>query len=234
MRTHISLTPAVDAGVYIQEKIQEHKDSPILFLVSGGSSFSILEHISESVLNASITIAITDERYTDDQNGNNFSLLTKTAFYKKASAQGVQFIHSLKMEGESHVQFTDRIENKLREFRNTHPNAYGLGIFGIGEDGHTAGIFPASENEFIERYEVDSYYVSLVQKENTYPKRSTVTPLFIEEVLNDIVMFAVGSNKCDNILNYMHNKSFSRFQIPALIPARHPHSILFTDCETLI
>jgi len=73
----------------------------------------------------------------------------------------------------------------------------------------------------------------VTQTAHPYPQRTSVTPAFIEEYIDEIVLYAVGTNKCENILDYMYNRTFKEHEIPALIPASHPHSMLFTDCPSL-
>jgi len=233
MRTHISSTPAQDGGAYLQQKLGAHRDQNILLLASGGSSLSVLEHIDSMVLGPHVTLCTSDERYSYEETGSNFKQLQKSSFYAKALEAGATCLPTIPQDGETHSEFATRIENILKQYKETYPNCYTLGVLGIGDDGHTGGIFPASETDFNALYESDALYVANVQENVQYPYRTTITPMFIEDMMDDVVLFAVGSNKCDNILNYMHNKNFSRFQIPALIPARHPQSILFTDCTTI-
>ncbi len=234
MKTNISHTPSEEASAFIEEKLALHKNEPILFLISGGSSLCALEKINPNVLSPLVTIVTTDERFTINEQGNNFKQFQATSFYQSAVAAGVTCIASVPQENERHEQFAERMRKSLEEYFDLHPSGYALGVFGIGEDGHTASIFPTSEAEFNEAYRTDALYVPVTQPQLQYPFRTTVTPSFIEEKIDDVVLFAVGSTKCDNILNYMHNKNFSQYQIPALIPAQHPRSVLFTDCHTLL
>ncbi len=234
MKTRISETPAQEAGEYITEKLREHTGEHILLLLGGGSALLVLDHIDINALHKQVTLVTTDERFTRDIQGNNFSALEQLPFYTKATEQEVSFINSVPREGESHHAFAKRLQDAFDHYFIEFPNAYTIGLFGIGEDGHTASIFPANESDFEAIYQDGKMYVPVTQSAFPYPLRTTVTPTFIEEKIDDVVLFAVGSNKCDNILNYMYNRNFSNFQIPALFPAQHPQSILFTDCPTLI
>lgn len=234
MKTVISNTSAQDAGVYIQEKLSLNKEKKILFIVSGGSSLTVLSHIDQTVLGDHMTVILTDERFTEDQTGINFIQLQKTDFYTHALEKQVHFISSKPQSGESHSEFAQRLDTTLQNYLNENTNVYVIGIFGIGEDGHTASIFPTSEVAFDTTFKADALYTAVTQEVTAYPQRVTITPSCIQETLDEVVLYAVGSVKCDNILNYIHNKNFTHFQIPALIPAQHPQSILFTDCPTLI
>lgn len=233
MKSQISDTPDSEAGKYISNMLVAHAHQHILLLLSGGSAFAILKHIEMSSFGPHITIAMVDERFTRDERGNNFLHLTQTDFYKKAGEQGSQFLESVPKQGERQEDFAYRIKEEIEVHFYAHPNSYALGIFGIGEDGHTAGIFPTTEKVFSSLYKTSEFYIAITQEKHAYPFRTTVTPTFIEEVLDDVVLYAVGTNKCENILDYMYNRTFSQHEIPALIPASHPQSILFTDCPSL-
>jgi 6-phosphogluconolactonase/glucosamine-6-phosphate isomerase/deaminase len=187
-----------------------------------------------SYVKDTLTVATTDERFTFDTQGNNFLQLKETNFFTALEGSHAQHIDSSPLQGETFEMFTLRIKSSLEEYFSKNSNAYTIALLGIGEDGHTASIFPSTEQNFEELYPSDELYVGVTQSNLHYPYRATITPCFIEEKVDEVVLFAVGSIKCDNILNYMHNKNFSRHQIPALIPAQHPQSVLFTDCQTLV
>ncbi len=234
MKTQVSLKPNEEAGGYISSMLKQHKGEDILLLLSGGSALSILDYVETEYINERVTIGLSDERFTIDVLGNNYLLLQETNFYKKAAEAGAHFLTSSPVEKETQEAFAERIKLNIESYFYAHPESYAIGIFGIGEDGHTAGIFPMSEEDFTAVYRTSDFYIPVIQNTNAYPYRSTITPAFIEEVLDDVVLYAVGTNKCDNILNYMYNRTFAEHEIPALIPASHPQSILFTDCPTLI
>lgn len=234
MRTQVSVTPETEAGKYLTEVLDAHATREVLLILSGGSALSILHHIHTDSLGSHVTVCMADERYTHEIDGQNFTGLMQTSFYEHARESHVQFLDTTPKQHEPLHVFTLRIKDMLEAYITEHPNCYAIGVLGIGEDGHTAGIFPASENEFTTLYRGGEYYVSLTQTKAPYPFRSTITPTFIEEVLDEVILYAVGKNKCENILDYMYNRTFEPHEIPALIPASHPQSTLFTDCPTLV
>lgn len=233
MKTHISEKPDKEAGEFISLMLKEHKGDHVLLLLSGGSAFSILPYIETENIDEFVTIGMSDERFTRDEQGNNFLILQRSDFYEKALTAGAHFFESVPHVGERQEDFANRIKEEIEAHFYAHPNSYALGIFGIGEDGHTAGIFPTSEKDFASLYKTSEFYIPLTQNRHVYPFRTTITPTLIEEVLDDVVLYAVGTNKCENILDYMYNRTFTQHEIPALIPASHPQSVLFTDCPTL-
>ena len=234
MKTNISFEPAQEAGKHITETLNAHTQQPVLFLISGGSALKVLDTIDTAVLGSNVTIVAMDERLTHDQNGNNFLQLSQAKFFNEAVLKSVHFIKTVPEEGERHEQFAARIGSDVDAYLQAHTDCFTLGLFGIGEDGHTASIFPATEQDFSDAYTRDSAYVAITRPQEQYPFRITITPAFIEEKISEVVLYAVGSKKCDNILSYMHTKNFGAHEIPALIPARHPKSTLFTDCQALV
>lgn len=233
MKTAVSDTPAKDAGQYIIQKLQDHTNDDILLLVSGGSALAVLEHVNVASIEIikTLTVATCDERYTTKLQGNNFSQLQTTNFYKTVEGSRALFIDSKVQENENFESFTKRLQISFNEYYHKHPEAYTIALLGIGEDGHTASIFPASEKEFNKQYMIDELYTGIIHESLEYKYRTTITPGYIEEKVTDVVLFAAGSTKCDNIYNYMNNKNFRPNQIPVLIAAQHPQSILFTDCQ---
>lgn len=232
MKTNISDTPAKDAGEFIHDLLRKHRNEPTLFLVSGGSALEVLSHIQPYIFGPHMLIGTTDDRFTRLE-GNNFKQITETDFYVQACAQGTQFIDSYPMKNESIDMLVDRLQMTLDDFFKRYPENYTLGLFGIGEDGHTASIFPNNEAAFEAIYRTGKLYCSSITDKSEYQQRVTITPIVIEEVLSDVVLYAVGKNKCDNILTQMLSSNFTDYELPALIPARHPHSELFTDCEQI-
>lgn len=234
MKTIVSDTPAADAGQYITQKLQDHMSDDIIFIVSGGSSLAVLELVDVASLKIlkTLTVATGDERYTTNTQASNFSQLQETSFYKTIKGSHTSFINSNVQKNEDFETFTKRLQISFNEYYQKHPEAYTIVLLGIGEDGHTASIFPDTEQKFNEQYMIDELYTGITNESLEYKCRTTITPGFIEEKVTDVVLFAAGSAKCDTICNYMYNKNFRPNQIPVLIAAQHPQSILFTDCQT--
>jgi 6-phosphogluconolactonase/glucosamine-6-phosphate isomerase/deaminase len=233
MKSHITETPDKDAGEHISKLLREHRGEYVLLLLSGGSALNILSHIKTEHMSPSVTIAMADEHFTRDAAGNNFLQVTATPFYAASVEKGANFIPSVPGEYEKLHEFSARMRETFEKYLQEYPERFTIGVFGIGEDGHTAGIFPAPLDQFESIYKTDDFYIHVTQHTHAYSERTTVTPTLIEELVDEVILYAIGTNKCENILDYMYNRTFLQHEIPALIPASHPQSVLFTDCPTL-
>lgn len=234
MRIDVSEIPTDRAASYLTEVLELHASKPILLMLSGGSAASLLPHIATDAFGPHVTISFVDERFTTDPEGNNFLQFRSSLFYEAVKDNGANFIETIPDLHESHDAFTHRIASQLQTYMSTYPNAYVIGVFGIGNDGHTASIFPSTQHEFKERFSTEDLYVPITDAPGAFTLRSTVPPIFIEECIDHVVLFAVGENKCNTVLIDMHNKNLQPYEVPALIPATHPESILFTDCHLLV
>lgn len=101
-----------------------------------------------------------------------------------------------------------------------------VGLFGIGPDGHTAGIKPQKDMATYQNiFENDTYVVSF-QGEDF--ERVTMTPRAILEVARPYI-YAVGDNKKDALLQLLHGKAEDIYKYPAIIFQQHPQVFLYTD-----
>jgi len=231
MITAVSTNPEQQAGEYIRSKLREHENKDILLYISGGSSLNILQFIQNDVLIQNVTICMGDERFSRDDTINNFLQLKKTDFYSRAVTRFVHFIDTCPIVEESHSSFCNRIHTTLSDYYKTHTNTYTLGLFGVGEDGHTASIFPNTKKEFSKIYESKNYFVTTVQKTVPCPKRISITPTIISNSLDAVVLYAVGQAKCAGILRHISDTSIELHDMPAQALALHTNAKLFTDCQ---
>jgi 6-phosphogluconolactonase/glucosamine-6-phosphate isomerase/deaminase len=148
MKSHITETPDKDAGEHIGNLLREHKDEYVLLLLSGGSALNILTHIDTQFMSPKVTIAMADEHFTRDETGNNFLQVCASPFYEASVEKGAVFIPSVPGEYEKLHEFSARMRETFEEYLAEHPERFTIGVFGIGEDGHTAGIFPAPLDQF--------------------------------------------------------------------------------------
>lgn len=166
----------------------------MLLLVSGGSAFSILEHVEQHVLGLNVTMCVLDERFSDAPDVNNFLQLQQTDFYKRCVGAGVHVIATDCAAGASMEGVVTHMDTALHEWKRTNPEGVIIATMGIGPDGHTAGIFPG---EYGVDFEGDAWIAGYeVPKEvNQHTKRITVTHAFLRDVVDEAIVYAVGEEK---------------------------------------
>lgn len=169
---------------YLVAKISKplSDNKKVLWLVPGGSSIEIAAAVSKKLQRQdlrNLTITLTDERYGPiDHPDSNWRQL-KEAGFSVPDAKQLPVLVGLDRQAS-----TEHFSQNLRsELANVD---YRLGFFGIGADGHTAGILPkspaTSTNKFTIDYDAGSF------------QRITITPTTIAR-LDEAVVYAVGQQK---------------------------------------
>ncbi len=209
------------------------KKQPTLLLLAGGSAFSFLEYVDTAVLSETLTIGMTDERFSRDEAVNNFEQFTQTIFYAEAKQHGVHFLDSSVGEKESLENFGTRFEQNISDWIEQNTNGTIVATFGIGEDGHTAGIMPFPENpsRFDELFEKNPISVAYnAMEKNQYSLRTTVTLDFVRRRVQSAVVFASGEGKRTALEKVMH-KEGTLAETPARIVREIKNLNLYTDID---
>ena len=140
----------------------------------------------------------------------------------------IVFINTSVKTGETHKKYITRLNKELENYLQEHPEAYLIGLFGVGYDGHTAGIFPKqTKSEFEKIYHSDNYFIGINEPDNEFHKRVTLTPSFIHESIAEVILFAAGKQETLMTLSFTERVH----QFPALLLTKHKHCSLFTDAE---
>ncbi len=207
------------------------KKGPTLLLLAGGSAFSFLDFIETEVFSPNITIAMGDERYDRDEKVNNFTQLSKTQFYKTASASGAHFFDSHVQKNESFEEFGDRFEKNIQRWLIENPEGTIVATFGVGEDGHTAGILPFPENpeHFKNLFEKNPTSVIFdAGTKNQFPFRATVTLPFIRTKIQSAIVYCIGEKKRE-ALTKISAPEGKIWETPARVLREIKDVSLFTD-----
>lgn len=232
LKVNISQNPALEGAKMLSSLLAESKDRSILLMLSGGSAFGLLEPMGMPASFERVTITVLDERYSTDENVNNFAQLAKTEFYTKAKMAGASFIDTRITEGETLNEAEVRFDYALKNWIRDNEGGVIIATMGIGPDGHTAGIFPHADDEkFRYLFEQDEKLVAGYHVHIAEPKeRLTVTNHFLREYVDYAVMFAVGEAKRITFEQTLRHEG-----ILAETPARIIHSMknveIFTDIE---
>jgi 6-phosphogluconolactonase/glucosamine-6-phosphate isomerase/deaminase len=157
---------------------------------------------------------LTDERYGEinHPDGNWFQLLKLGFILPEAKLIPI-------LNGQDRNDTTLKFnENLKQEFQNAD---YKIGIFGIGADGHTAGILPQSTAVDSEEY---AYYY-----ETPKFNRITMTPLAIS-LLDEAIVFMKGEEKWPVVMDLL-NKDIDLKTQPAQVLKKLPKLTIFTDYQ---
>lgn len=224
IRSH---SPAKLAGESLSANIAQNSKFSILLLLSGGSAFSILEYVDETVFGPSVTVAVLDERFSTDPSVNNFCQLKQTPFFNKIIARGALSIETDVHTGDTLVSLTERFEKEIIDWKNTHEGGVVVVSMGIGADGHTAGILPGNYGiDWSGEKLVVAYKVPL--EINPFTQRITTTYTFLIKYVDKAVVFAVGKDK-QRIIDSLEKNQFDLEMMPAGILTKMSSVILFTD-----
>lgn len=163
----------------------------VLWLVPGGSAMGVATKVLESLVevdSGSLCITLTDERYGNPgHEDENWTQLMQLGF-------AVESINAYRvLRGESPEDTARDFSAKLYELFNTY--SYRIGLFGMGADGHTAGILPHTSG--VDSDELAVYYVG-----DDYP-RVTMTGEAIAQ-LDEAVLFAYGESKHEQVRRLLY------------------------------
>jgi 6-phosphogluconolactonase/glucosamine-6-phosphate isomerase/deaminase len=221
---------AAAAGERLNALLLENQDRPILLLLSGGSALEMLEYISASAFGEHLTISMLDERFSQEKAANNFASFQSLESYNLALEKNTNFIGTLPRPGELPEDLRARWEISLKTWRTNYPDGKIFATFGIGSDGHTAGIFPMPEDsENFERLFENNHWVTAYQASGSvkYPHRVTTT-FSLFKLIDEALVYTCGSSKTLALKRFLEGTE-QPHQLPALGIYQTKHFELYTD-----
>ena len=203
------------AAEYLVELLQSKaRNKKILFLVPGGSALPIARTVLAklpSAVRMNIAITLTDERYGaighKDENWNQ--LVDGIELSSYAEALPVNTGAELDTTEQNYAKNLERLVEWADQV---------IGLFGMGADGHTAGILPQSAATAATSYACAYSAEPFV--------RITTTPLFFKH-LDTAVLYAVGEDKQPMIDALSRDVSY--VVMPAQLLKEARHFIVFND-----
>ncbi len=208
-----STTPVSDY-LFSSISMQLAKGKKVLWLMPGGSAIPIAQDVLRrlQIIDCSqLAISLTDERWGDigHTNENWKAIFASVAMPKGANLAPIN-------QGRDMQQTIMDYSAKLKQLSEWAD--YRVGFFGIGPDGHTAGILPHSPA-------VHSLDLGAGYDAGNY-KRITITPLAIER-LDAAIAYAVGTPK-HPILDELSN-DIPISDMPSQALKQAGDSIIFND-----
>lgn len=190
-------------------------DKSVLWLVPGGSAMKVATKVLaelEDVDTSKLCITLTDERYgRPNHPDENWMQLEQLGF-------NVATINAYRvLRGEDIETTAQDFADKLAQLFATHD--YKIGLFGIGGDGHTAGIKPhtvaATSDEYAAQFEGEDF------------ARITMTPKAVAQ-LDEVVAYAHGAEKHAALEQLLH-EDIDVYDQPAQALKTAPKVTLFSD-----
>ena len=200
------------AGSVIRQLLLKKR---VLLFVTGGSSIAVAVEVAGLISahpHQNLAVTLTDERYGPlNHPDSNWRQLLEKGF-SLPEAKLLPILTGEGMEAEN-KKFSDALEE---EFRSAD---YKVGLFGIGKDGHVAGILPGSPAVLVAGWSA-AYDAGKFE-------RITITPETIVK-LDEAVVFAEGEEKWPIIRDLAEN-DLDISQEPAQILKKVPLLTIFTD-----
>lgn len=227
MEVITSTTPANTASEYLNKTLQEYRTQSVLLMLSGGSALTILNHLDIALLGPHVTITTLDERFSIEPAENNFTQITSTPFYREAKDQGAQYISTEVQTNETLTEAGQRFNVALHHWRETHKDGVMIATMGVGNDGHTAGIFPHQKSlgpeitDWVVSYEIPS-------EVNPHTMRITTTPSFLKTQVSRAICLITGEAKRD-VLQNIQSEECSLLNTPACVLKDMPSVTVVTD-----
>ena len=235
----ITTDPAKEAGEHITKVIEDHQGD-IICLLSGGSALSIVPHIeprrkcfhescqasTECQKSECRTIFMMgDERVSGEPTINNY--LQLTALYPDSYAAS-KLLDTAAKADEAAKEFALRIEELFFSEISNLENIKIIFIFGVGTDGHTAGIFPLPKEQFARTYQADLTYVPVELTSLTVDSSASFTPAWIQDNVDLAIGYVAGAAKHE-ILYKLHTEDKKLHERPAELLKRIRSSYVYTD-----
>lgn len=203
---------------YLASTLVSHleADESVLWLVPGGSAMKVATKVLEQledVDTSKLCVTLTDERYgRPGHPDENWSQLEQMGFV-------VNSINAYRvLRGEDIETTAQDFGDKLAQLFTTYE--YKIGLFGVGADGHTAGIKPHTEavtsNEYAAQFEGEDF------------ARVTMTPKAIAE-LDEVVVYAHGADKYPVLEDLLGDADVDLARQPAQALKSVGRATLFSD-----
>ena len=197
--------------------VREQATVPVLLLLSGGSALSVVRRLGTWDDMSTLTIAVLDERCDPTNRESNWAKIVETGWFSLATANGAAHIDTLTLVDDTIDTLAARFEEGLAAWRTEHPSGIIVGLFGMGDDGHTAGIFPMPEDleAFADCFQSDRLVVGYRAPETaTIPLRVTVTLTGIRSFACGFA-YVCGGQKRDNLYELRYDASPPLHILPA-------------------
>ena len=200
-----------DGAIWLAGEISKEISSSVgkssLLLVSGGSALDVLNNIKNESF-AGVTLAVLDERFDEANENNNFSQIEKLPWSNGFLQNGGSFILTKVLPGDTQDILAQRFQIEIEKWISKNVGGRIVALFGMGADGHTAGIFPYPENSklFKKLFDGDALVVSyFATGKNKFEKRITTTNSIFGKIKIGF-LYVYGQEKASALHDFMKSE----------------------------
>jgi 6-phosphogluconolactonase len=198
--------------------LREHFAEPILLLLSGGSALEVIQKLPVLGDMRHITVTVLDERFDPSGACGNFARIAETEWFALAQASGMQALETTTHTEDTRASVAKRFEEGLATWQHAYPQGIRIALFGMGGDGHTAGIFPDDDqHQFDDRFNgqrmVADYYAPQAV---CVQERITTTCTFLRTIDYGFA-YVCGVEKRPLLQRLVNDQSWLLHRFPALI-----------------
>lgn len=211
--------------------LQKNKEKKVLFLSSGGSCLNLIDGIEAESFSPNLTIALIDDRFTQDPEFNNYKILiSKINFIEKVKTFNSRIIDTTSFDGENPDDFAKRYQTLILNWIEQNPDGIVFATFGIGKDGHTTGVTPKqTEDEFNNLFiNTEKYYIAHEFNDPNFKYRITCTLKFLKEFIQVGIVYETGKDSLQMWQSIICGKA-EFYKTPAKIFSELENIEIFTD-----
>jgi 6-phosphogluconolactonase len=188
-------------------KVLKKKGRASMAVSGGRTPVQLFEELSRLGIDwAKVDLTLVDDRWVEPKNADSNELLVRTHFIKN-NASKVNFI-PLKNDSNTAKEGQKQTEALLRNF--TLP--FDVVVLGMGSDGHTASLFPCSD-ELADGMDLNNpnYLISTSPKTAPYERLSFTAKVIIDA--KNVFLHLNGSSKLHTLESAMEYKDSSKMPI---------------------
>jgi len=195
------------------DRAVQHRGMAVVFLSGGRTPLPVYRRLalppwSRLMPWAKIHLFWSDERWVaPDHKESNFGMAWQALLSKVPIPKAN--VHRICTGGLNPMDAAEEYELELRKFLSGHGEIIDLAIMGMGDDGHTASLFPGSQ-EVQEKLR----YVTTAKAPAGIKERITVTLPLLNKT-EEVLFLVTGSDKHRMLERILRSEDADRFELPA-------------------
>ena len=196
----------------------KNKDRFRIALAGGSTPSAAYKLLSKELLPwDKVDIFLGDERWVDHKNELSNSFMLRNTLLSSSPADKANFYPFPTIEFSSPEESASFFNNKIEELFNSSPPKFDLILLGLGDDGHTASLFPETESIYV----TESWVTSSQGK--GIPRLTLTAPVL--SAANKVIFLVSGKSK---------RQALTRLINPLETIERTPAKLVQPSSEVLI